>query len=490
MLTFSVFFSVGCSDDDAGPTADGTIDGGRLDGALLDGGMDGGPGHDAAVGDGTLDGTVDGSVEPPPCGQISTFEDGLQPTAEIHVATNGSDQDGDGSAAAPYATIGHAADQAAPGSAVIVHTGTYAGGIYLAHLAGTADAPIWIGGAAGENRPVIDASGTNEALHLSRPRYLIIHDLEIRNSTANGINCDDGGDYGNPQAAQYVIFRDLYIHDIGSGGNQDCLKLSGLNDYVVLDSEFTACGGGGSGSAIDHVGCHHGLIARNYMHDLGGNAVQCKGGSEDIEIRSNRIINGGQRALNMGGSTGFDYFRPPLSTTQPNFEARDIRAVANLFEGSAAAIAFVGCVECVAANNTIIDPTNWIVRILQETTSDGQYEFLPCRDGYFVNNLVYFSRSGLSVHLNIGPDTAPETFTFETNLWYAHDDPAGGSTPNLPVTENGGVVGQDPAFTNGYQIDGNSPAAGAGTTLGVLTGDLLGRCYSDPPSIGAYAAQP
>ena len=37
--------------------------------------------------------------------------------------------------------------------------------------------------------------------------------------------------------------------------------------------------------------------------------------------------------------------------------------VANVFEGSYAALAYVGCVGCVVANNTIIDPENWILRI-------------------------------------------------------------------------------------------------------------------------------
>ena len=180
----------------------------------------------------------------------------------------------------------------------------------------------------GEARPVIE--GGADAMHLVRPRYVVIHDLEIRNQTANGLNVDDGSEYANPDAARYLVFRNLYIHDIGSGGNQDCLKLSGLNDYFVLDSRFARCGGGGSGSAVDHVGCHRGLLARNLLEDLQGNGIQSKGGSEDIEIRWNRVNNGGQRGVNLGGSTGTEFFRPPL-TAGSNFEARNIRAIANVF---------------------------------------------------------------------------------------------------------------------------------------------------------------
>lgn len=486
-LVLSVSGVTGCSDDAADDDGDAHMEAGVWDGDVMDGGFV----------DGTVDGSgeqdadgSDGSVEPPGCGEIVTFESGLEPSGFIHVAEDGSDAEGDGSPDSPYATIRYAADRVEPGGAVRVHPGNYEGGIYLSGMVGGEGMPIWIGGVPGEERPVIDASGNGSGIYLTEPRYVVVHDLEITGATGNGVNCDDGGDYGNDEAARYVVFRNLFIHNIGSDGNQDCLKLSGLNDFHVLDSEFTVCGGGGSGSAVDCVGCHRGLIARNNMYELSGNAVQTKGGSEDIEIRWNKFTNAGNRSLNMGGGTGFQYFRPPLSTTSPNFEARNIRAVANVFEGSYAAIAFAGCVDCVAANNTIFEPENWVFRILQETVTEGDYEFLPCSNGYIVNNLVVFRRGDISVHLNVGPNTDAESFIFETNLWYASDDPQGGSQPNLPSTENGGVVGEDPGFVNVYEIDSTSPAAGAGTPVSSLVaGDVEGECYQEPPSIGAYSVQ-
>ncbi len=460
--------------------------------------------EDASVSDGTLptdgdlptDGTlptdgeaVDGST-PGDCGEINTFEHGQTPLSEIHVAQGGSDTSGDGSEANPFATISRAAGEADPGTAIRVHAGAYEGGAYLADLAGTAEAPIWIGGVAGEERPVIQGGG--QALHLVRPRYVIVHDLEVTGQTANGINADDGGDYANNLAAHHVVFRNLLIHTVGSGGNQDCLKLSGLNHFYVLDSEFHHCGGGSAGSAVDCVGCHHGLIAGNHMHSLheGGNAVQTKGGSEDIEIRANLIIDGGQRGLLMGGSTGFAYFRPPLSTDEENVEARNIRALSNIFVGGVAAVAFVGCVDCIAANNTIVNPTRWILRILQETTSEGDYLFAPCRDGRFVNNIVYFDRSALSTWINVGPNTQAESFQFSHNLWYAHDDPSLSQPTNLPAAETAGIYEQDPGLGDDHQITPGSPAAGAGAPVAEVFGDFFGNCYADPPSIGAHEVAP
>ena len=83
------------------------------------------------------------------CNTISTFAEGLFPICEIHVAIDGSDTNGDGSVGAPFATIGHGISQATPGTAVVIHSGIHAGGIYRNNVAGTAFAPIWIGGTAG-----------------------------------------------------------------------------------------------------------------------------------------------------------------------------------------------------------------------------------------------------------------------------------------------------------------------------------------------------
>jgi hypothetical protein len=143
------------------------------------------------------------------------------------------------------------------------------------------------------------------------------------------------------------------------------------------------------------------------------------------------------------------------------------------------------------ANNTIVDPDRWILRILQETVSSGSYAFLPCGDNRFENNLIYFSRSTLSTFVNIGPNTAPATFLFNNNLWFAYDDPAS-STPSLPVPEIDGIYGLDPQLNNpdetDFRIDQDSPAAATGLSPALVDGDIDGRCYRLPPSIGAHAS--
>lgn len=422
------------------------------------------------------------------CDPIVTFAEGKVPAREIFVSPDGDDAGGDGTAARPFRSIGRARQEVGPGDAIRLLPGEHAPGTYLENLAGTAEAPIWLGGASDQPRPVIRGGG--QALHLSRARYVVVERLEVAGATQNGINCDDGGDYADPEAARHIVFRDLVFRDIGTGGNQDALKLSGVNDHFVLDCEFARVS---AGSAIDQVGCHDGVIARCAFSDMGSNAVQCKGGSENIEIRWNRFVNAGARAINIGGSTGFQYFRPPLSTTQPNAESRNIRVIANVFEGSDAPVAFVGTVGSLAANNTVVDPDRWILRILQETLTSEPYVFLPCGGNAFRNNLVYYNRGRLSTHLNIGPNTDPASFGFSNNLWFAHDRPEG-SQPVLPVAEADAVVGLDPRFRNAaggdYEVASDGPAAGAGLRLDNVKADLRERCYADPPTIGALEAMP
>jgi hypothetical protein len=428
-------------------------------------------------------GSAGASGMPGECGGITTFEDGVTPSREIFVDASAAGP-GDGSEADPYTTLDAALGDATAGTAVRIRPGTYEGGAFASGLEGTAEAPIWIGGVPGEERPII--SGGGNAVQLSGVTFVIVHDLEVTGQTANGINVDDAETASG--ATHDLVFRDLLIRDLGDGGNQDCLKLSGVDRFHVLDSEFVGCSGG---SAVDHVGCHQGVIASNLFRDLGGNGVQSKGGSEDILITRNRFMSAGERAVNMGGSTGFEFFRPALSTSDMNFEARDIRVTANLFVSGVSPIAFVGCVDCLAANNTVIDPERWVVRILQETTSTAEYAFLPASNGRFVNNLVYYSLDALSTHVNVGAETAPESFTFSNNLWYAHDAPEASEPGALPVSETGGVYGEDPGFAGAddWHVGPTSPAGGAGMELEEPTADLDGDCYDAPPAIGAYETE-
>lgn len=163
---------------------------------------------------------------------------------------------------------------------------------------------------------------------------------------------------------------------------------------------------GDRGSGIDMVGCHPGKIAGcTFRHGdrEGDSGVQAKGRSADILVLACRFEHAGQRAVNLGGSTGLPFFRPEPQ----GYEAKGITVEDCAFVGSPAPVAFVGVDGAVVRHNTIYRPRRWAFRILQETRGP---EFVPSRDGHFTDNLIAFRSGEMTAPGNIGPDTAPGTF--------------------------------------------------------------------------------
>lgn len=348
--------------------------------------------------------------------------------------------------------------EARPGDRILLAPGDYAGGVYVQDVHGQDGHPIALA-AADPAHPPCFVGGT-EALHLSDISYVELRDLAVRGQSGNGINVDDAGSFATP--AHHVCFERLRIQDTGPRGNHDGLKLSGLDDFVIRDCRFEAWGDGGS--AIDMVGCHRGRITGctfRAREGSGSNAIQSKGGTRDILIRGNRFEQCGGRALNLGGSTGLQFFRPRVE----GFEARNLTVEGNVLVGSQAPFAFVGVDGATVRFNTVYLPGRWALRILQETTAEG---FLPCRGGVFTDNLIVFrSEQWAEGGCNIGPHTAAETFRFARNFWFCLDRPER-SHPTLPTPEENGQYGLDPRFLDAaagdFRLQADSPAQGCGYT--------------------------
>lgn len=329
---------------------------------------------------------------------------------------------------------------AKPGTTVLLAEGTYGGGFAFSNLKGEPGRPIVIASADPKKPAVFRDAKTG--LQLSSPAHVELRDLEFTVLYANGLNIDDGGKR-DAAGAHHIVLRGLRVRDVGGGGNEDGIKLSGVRDFRVEDCTVERWGAAGSG--IDMVGCHRGMIVGSmfrHTNPPSANGVQAKGGSSGITIRGNHFHNTGGRGVNIGGSTGLSFFRPPLAGAGPHAEARDIRVEGNTFVGSLAALAFVGVDGAVARYNTIEKPGRWAVRILQENRAAG---FVACRRGEFTDNLIVFEASRWSEGgVNVGAGTAAETFTFARNWWYCADRPKQ-SEPKLTVKETGGVYGRDPA---------------------------------------------
>lgn len=348
---------------------------------------------------------------------------------------------------------------AQPGDRILIEPGDYVGSFYFRDVRGTAERPIIITAKDSSQPPHF--RGKSQCLHFSRPSHIILSDLELSSGRDNGLNIDDGGEYERPAVG--ITLRNLRIHDIGQGGNNDAIKLSGLNEFRVEHCTIERWSKGGS--AIDMVGCHQGLIQNCTFAQGGSNALQMKGGSADIIVRSCTFREFGQRGVNLGGATGDPFFRPPLAKMPINrkYEARNLRVEGCIFIGGESSVAFVGVDGAVVRFNTLYHPTRYALRILQEKNSPG---FVPCRDGLFQDNIVVFrSERWGAGGVNIGPDTAPKTFRFARNVWYCEDRPDR-SQPTLPTPSQNDLIGQDPQFldpTQGdFRLKSTSPAQGRG----------------------------
>ncbi|NND05814.1 MAG: T9SS type A sorting domain-containing protein [Saprospiraceae bacterium] len=376
-----------------------------------------------------------------------------------------------------FATLAAAESSISAGDTVIILDGTFSQGAqFLADLNGSAISPIII--KAEHSHQAIFRGGT-EAIHLVNCSYLEIQGIVVEQQTGNGINIDDGGDYSSP--THHITISSCIFRDMQAAGNNDLLKLSGLDSFNIRNCQFINGGGGGSG--IDMVGCHWGVIEDCQFEDSGTSGIQAKGGTQHILMQRNVFKNINQRAINLGGSTGLQFFRPPLPNPIVNaFEAADLQVYGNIFIGSWSPIAYVGSMRVKVVNNTFYEPENWVVRILQETTEPG---FVACGNNEFRNNVVYLENDLTEV--NIGPNTDAESFIFTNNLWFNEQSSTWG--PALPVTDSNQIIG-DPLFVDAtnenFSIPSNSPCVQNGKTLSEPRSDFAKFLYFAPPSIGAY----
>lgn len=438
---------------DSGPPAPG-IDGGPP-------GVDGGP-----------------PITPTECALPPAIDEGFTYERTLHVSMSGS-ASGDGSTGNPFDTIERALSAASPGTRILVAAGRY-GALNVGSRSGAEGRPLAI---VADGEVVIDAGG-GVGVRASDASWLVLDGLTITNVGIHGMNIDDGASFATP--SHHLVLRGITIAGAGSGGNNDCIKMSGVDDFWVLDSDVSGCN---RGEIIDMVGCHRGVIHGNYFHDTVGSGVQTKGGSADTIIHGNLFENIPGRAVNAGGSTDPTLTRP----VDVAYEAARIRVFSNLFVNngatSGASVAYVGCDGCVVAHNTIIEPQTWVVRILQESTGA---RFVPCRNGVFANNVIVLNAADIRTVVGIGGGTAPETFTFENNLWYAMDQGTGWTPPISGVpAETGSIVQRDPMMVDrgggNYRLLAGSPAARAASDLGMaLPSDYDGRCYANPATLGAF----
>jgi len=188
---------------------------------------------------------------------------------QIHVASNGSDETGDGSEDKPYATPAFAVKKIPPGGEVIVHEGTYGQFVIDEETSGTAADPVVIRAAEGE-RAVIESAPGDESvgIYMVNVDNITLDGFEVRGGT-HGIYYDSTPDRGE-KALENITIRNCKVHGIRGihgicvyAGNDLApvknLAMSGCEVYdcECYDSESTVLNGN-----IDGF-----LINNNIIHD-------------------------------------------------------------------------------------------------------------------------------------------------------------------------------------------------------------------------------
>lgn len=335
-----------------------------------------------------------------------------------------------------------AARRATPGTRIVLASGTYEGNCRISDLHGSPDAPVEIvpKDYAWAGRPVF--RGGDVAFQLINCSYVVVEAIDATAAKVNNIQVGDG--------SHHVVLRNIKSYAIAGDGNCDGIKIPGLTDFLLDDCNISNWGG--EGSAIDMVGCARGLIYKcrfAYPNVKGqtANAIQPKGGTHSMGFYKCQFNDASFRALQFGGSTGKQYFFQ--GNFAAGYEGLDMAAVGNIIHGGQAAVAFVSCTRCTAEYNTIINPTDFVVRILHEGAGR------PPAGNTFSHNLIVYT--DLKQVLNIGGPADLTSFVFEANYWFNHKDPAS-SVPQLRVRQIAPSGGQSPDLGKTLLLPPSSPA--------------------------------
>ena len=243
--------------------------------------------------------------------------------ADIYVATTGNDTTGDGSAAAPFATIPHALEQLGPANdgTIFIGEGTFTVNTALS----TTGAIKFIG--EGTDKTFITREGTsyaNKKLFILQQAGALVADLSITNVYAQNVGGTSGSivEFPNTTGAglvSNVVFRGCTAGSAGAG-------------YVIYI---------GSSASAEVVGC---TFDRNTMRDSGGSGCIYANGATKALVENCAFFG------NNGFSTGAVRIKNKATLRNCTFVDNETN-----FTNPGAARGGGVYIESVSSGNTIFD---------------------------------------------------------------------------------------------------------------------------------------
>jgi len=327
------------------------------------------------------------------------------------------------------AALRNAINAAQPGDRILMAPGTYDYLYVDGTTGGTLAKPITIAAQNPLNPPLF-----NQGLMFYGVSNIVLDGLSVNAVVGSG------------NGIQFALGQNLVLKNVKSAivdmtdGNND-IKFSGCTNYLMYNvtaSQWGSCG-------VDMVGSAKGLLMNSNFSNSGNPgsycALQAKGGAFGIGVYNNVITNVGQQALQMGGATGAPYFAQ--GNLALGWECYDSAAMGNKIIGGLYPIAYVNANNVHFEYNTIVGPSNALLRILSESDVATN----PSSNGVYSHNLVQYGNVGetwnYSSNINAG------SFKFDGNYWYKTTNPSA-SIPAMPGTQTNNAGGVNPQLNASY----------------------------------------
>lgn len=228
------------------------------------------------------------------------------PTKYIWVSNKGSNGN-TGSASAPMKTIQAAVDKAAPGTAIMIKSGTYTENVTL-KTDGTTTKPIWLTSADGIGKAKVVAADNKASVIAGYGEdNWIIKGLATEGGK-NGIQFSQSGS-GLKNFSENVVIQENVIKNVKVA---DGIKLSQAKNHAVVGNHIE---GGVGEEGIDNVYTTNSVIAYNTIKNTHGlSAITMKGGSANIKVHHNFIEGAKIDGILIGGYMG----KGSSGNTMPN----------------------------------------------------------------------------------------------------------------------------------------------------------------------------
>lgn len=457
--------------------------------------------------------------------------------AEWYVATDGSDSNGDGSQANPWATITHATDNASGGDIILVGPGTYNG---RQRLRREFVQPVTIRSELPYQARLRHNDGA--ALIAFTARNIIIEGFDIAHASDNTgglvIQVQDllgqvsGSAGGTDPVVSGLVFRNNIIH---SSSNNDLLKINnGAEDIVIEGNLFF--NQFGSDEHIDINSVIGVVVQDNIFMNTAERpdtssfvVIKDSNGSSDTVLGTQQVNVRRNVFLNWFGSSGQSFVRLGEDNTA-TFEAIDIIIENNLMLGNSAALmrtplTIQGSRDVLFRNNTVVGDMpsrSFAARLIAGSANPLNENLLLVNNAWSDPTGTMGSEAFSGVDLFDAPPEQTLSAELDNNLYFNGDNPIPPDNGQfLTFSDDAAAVVADPQLPNPASLiaplwdgsvfaDGSTsireaflrlvndwavPAPGSAlidnaNPSSSATEDILGRKRGGSPDLGALESNP